>query len=119
MPIFGDPIYWFCTGGRTILGSTYGTNDHCNNEPCDTSDEAINASVNPSVVNLPLANPPPINPSPINPPFALRRLDLGMALFSVGISFIHPVHGDRITVQIVPEPHTFQNIRDQLTQTID
>ena len=111
MPIFGDPIYWFCTGGRTSLGSTYGTNNHAVNEPSPDPHEPDGTPTPPP--------PPPSSTPPLTPPFAQRRLDLGMALFSVGISFIHPVQGDRVTVQIVPEPRSFQKIRDALTQSID
>ena len=82
-PVLGDPTYYFSDGGRASIGST------------------LRADSGPG------ASPGPV-PGPAVPRRRLRGE--GMALYSVGLSFIHPVHGDRITVQI-PEPASFGRLR--------
>ena len=41
-----------------------------------------------------------------------RCVDRGMFLFSTGLSFVHPVDGDRVTVTL-PEPVTFRRLRGE------
>jgi hypothetical protein len=111
-PILGDPAYWFCDGGRASIGSTLGAGPGPGPGPVDPVSPGPTGSIGPGPDPIPSqVTDPTSDPDPGPTAVPLRRLrGEGMALYSVGLSFLHPMTGERITVQI-PEPACFKRLR--------
>jgi 23S rRNA-/tRNA-specific pseudouridylate synthase len=86
-PIMGDPGYWFQDGGRLTPFSTA------------PKVQCIDGCVIPFIRDYPP-----------------RLTGRGMFLWSVGISFKHPVSGESIQLSI-PEPDNYKALRDHLSTT--
>ena len=90
-PIMGDPDYWFQDGGRLSAFST-ATRNMTKNADDDLGDQCLSSS---------LSTFPP------------RLLGRGIFLWSVGISFNHPVSGLRMDM-VINEPESYAKLRADL-----
>ena len=87
----GDPDYWFQDGGRLSAFST-ATRNMTKNADDDLGDQCLSSS---------LSTFPP------------RLLGRGIFLWSVGISFNHPVSGLRMDM-VINEPESYAKLRADL-----
>ena len=94
-PIMGDPDYWFQDGGRLSAFST----------ATRSVLSAANTDANADSLSQPLS----LSPTQFPP----RLVGRGIFLWSVGISFNHPVTGARMDM-VLEEPESYAKLRADL-----